>query len=132
MESDLDRITNWEPLAAQAGYRVRVLAELVNRTPQGLRNYVRTRWRVSTKTWLADLQMRAARRQLVAHMRPKQIAQHLGFQHATHFSRAFRIAHGTSPRAFLIDQAHELSARISILVCIFDFGPFSWLLSPLP
>lgn len=116
MESDLDRITDWEPLAEQAGYRVQVLAEFVHRTPQSLRNYVRKRWKMSTKTWLADLQMRTARRQLVAHVRPKEIAQHLGFQHATHFSRAFRIAHGTSPRAFLIDQANELSGKVSILV----------------
>lgn len=116
MESDLDQITDWDPLAELAGYRVQALAEFLHRTPQGLRNYVRKRWKVSTKTWLADLQMRAARRQLVAHARPKEIAQHLGFQHATHFSRAFRIAHGTSPRAFLIGQAKELSERVSILV----------------
>jgi AraC-like DNA-binding protein len=116
MESDLDRITDWEPFAEQAGYRVQALAESLHRTPQSLRNYVRKRWKVSTKTWLADLQMRAARRHLVAHSRPKEIAQHLGFQHATHFSRAFRSVHGTSPRAFLIDQASESSERVSKLV----------------
>ena|SRR6266487_2040577 len=116
MDSPLDRITDWNGLAEQAGFRVQALAEILHRTPKGLRDYVRLRWNRSTKTWLAGLQMRVARHRLLAGERPKEIAQLVGFQHATHFSRAFRIAHGVSPRAFLIDQIKESSRKGSKLV----------------
>ena len=116
MSSNLDRITDWNELAEQAGYRVQALAEILHRTPNGLRGYVRQRWNLSAKTWLAELQMRAARQRLLAGQRPKEIARHLGFEHATHFSRAFRFAHGASPRAFLIEQIKQSSKKRSRLV----------------
>src|SRR5437867_10467595 len=102
MASRLDIITDWEALATQAKFKVRVLARSAAVSPECLRLYVRKELQGSTKDRLTELQMREARRLVAQGQLVKEIAHTLGFAHATHFSRAFRAVHGVGPRAFMV------------------------------
>ena|SRR5437867_13109530 len=100
MASRLDSITDWETLARQAKFKVGVVARSAGISPERLRLYVQIRFKKSTKDWLTELRMREARRLLARGQLVKEIAHILGFEHATHFSRAFRTTLGNSPTEF--------------------------------
>ena len=116
MSARLEEITEWEVLARKSGYRVEVLASALGVSRQTLRHHTLQRLGVPTKVWLADLKMREARQLLKGCTRIKEIAQQVGFQHPTHFSRAFRSAHGTNPKAFLVLQINQFSRTCSKMV----------------
>lgn len=116
MSTRLEQITAWDAMAKKAGYRVEVLASTLGISRQALRKHTLQRVGVPTKAWLADLKMREARQLLKGYNRIKEIAQQVGFEHATHFSRAFRSVHGTNPKAFLVLQINQSSATCSRMV----------------
>jgi len=98
--SRLDRIADWEERARQSRFRVRALARNAGVSAECLRLHVRSRFEATTTNWLGELRMREARHLLAQGQLVKEIAHALGFTNSTHFSRAFRAAHGASPRNF--------------------------------
>ena len=102
MSSRLDVISDadWEALARKGGFKVGALAQRVGVSSECLRIYVRVRFHVPTKDWLAKLRLREAPKYLGEGQFVKEVAKILNFHEPTHFSRAFRRAHGCSPLAF--------------------------------
>jgi len=103
MGSRLDHITDWEERARSAGYRTDVLAIGAGVTRQQLNRHFRARWGAVAHLWIRRLRFSEALRLKQEGKLIKEIAQELGFQHATHFSRAFRRAQGTPPA----DLSHD-------------------------
>ena len=103
MGSRLDQITDWEERARTAGYRTDGLALGAGVTRQQLNRHFRARWGAVVHLWIERLRISEGLRLKQEGKRIKEIAQELGFQHATHFSRAFRRAQGTCPS----DLSHD-------------------------
>jgi len=101
MDRRLDPITNWDTRAREARYHVETLARSVRVTRQQLCRHFRIRFGFSTRAWLEKLKKQDAL-SLVQEGKPiQEIAQQLGYKHSTHFTRAFRRAHGSPPRSFV-------------------------------
>ena len=107
MTSRLDALPDLELLGRAAGFKVGALARSVGVSRESLRVYVQVRFHEAPKDWLARLRMREAQRLLSQGQLVKEITSTLGFQHATHFSRAFRRGCGSSPRVFVAVQTGE-------------------------
>ena len=114
MSSRLDAISDakWRRLARKAGFKVGVMARSAGISCEGLRIYLRLRFHASPKHWIAGLQMREAYRLLRKGQLVKEVADMLGFENPTHFSRAFRKECGNSPRVFASDRTHYSGAPL--------------------
>ena len=123
MSSRLDIITDWEELAKDSAFKVRVLARTVGVSSESLRLYVRNRFDVSPRKWLSEMRMREAQRMLVKGKLVKEVADALGFAHPTHFSRAFRMTHGISPRASVSLKSCGLLEKLGNWSGNLEIGP---------
>jgi transcriptional regulator GlxA family with amidase domain len=90
MDSRLNRIGDWEAEAALSGYRVSVLAQRLNITVRQLQRYFVEHHGVPPKIILQQFRIAKAQALLRQHLRIKEVASKVGFQHATHFSRALK------------------------------------------
>ena len=97
MGSRLDRVTDWAERAREAGYQISALAAGLDVTARHLRRYLRFSFDSAPKELLRRFQMETARELLDARHSVKEVSSEVGFQHATHFSRAFKQANGVAP-----------------------------------
>ena len=99
--SRLDRITDWEERAQQAGWRAAPLADNLEVSRQRLALYLRRQRGVGLVKWLRESRLRPALSLLDSESSIKKVAIELGFKEPTHFSRAFKRAFGVTPSGFL-------------------------------
>lgn len=110
MGSRLDRITDWEDRARKTAYQVSRLARQAETSRQHLNRHFHARIGLSAHQWIDQLRMEDGLL-LLRQGRPiKEIAQELGYQHATHFSRAIRRHFGANELMTLL-RSHPSTAR---------------------
>jgi len=98
MNSRLDRITNWEQLAAESGYRIGQLARNSGVSARQLRRYFQKQTGRRPKQWFDKLRAEAAARQLERGESVKNAAIDHGFKHPQSFTRFFARIKGTRPK----------------------------------
>ena len=127
MRSRLDRIDDWEERARRALYHVDTLAFEAGVTTEALRLYWSDQRRCCTKVWLKYLRALDALTLLHAGRQIKDVAAAVGFQHAGHFTRAFKAALHLSPRHYarlLSGHPPVLNLALPQLAKMVSF--FSW------
>ncbi len=111
--SRLERVGNWEALAAEARYRASALAKLCQVSPSQLRRYFKETFHSSPQEWLNRLRLEEAARLLLQPELPvKDIAWRCGFADTSHLSHAFHRHFGCSPSDFAAaKRSDKLPAR---------------------
>lgn len=109
MGSRLDSVTDWTERAKLGGFKLSAIAVRLGVSPRHLRRYFWLRFRLSPKDWLQQHRMEAAKSLLDAEHTIKEVSAIVGFQNATHFSRAFKRTTGVSPG----DYSHGFRACLS-------------------
>lgn len=108
---DRNRIPDWpdflERHADKVGNNVSKLAQAIGLSVRQLNRYIHNEFDLSTKDWLLRRKMEKAKNLLVEHRRVKPVAEALGYQHRTNFSRAFLKATGVSPLDFIRQQLRK-------------------------
>lgn len=89
---------SWEKLAAEALYQPAAVARLCNVSLRTLQRHFRKRYGTTVSTWLWRLRLAEAYRLIRSGESVKGAAFTLGFKQLSHFSRAFKEAHGIAPR----------------------------------
>jgi transcriptional regulator GlxA family with amidase domain len=100
MNSRLDRINNWQELAAKAKYVAKGLAARCGVESRQLERYFRAKQRKPPSMWLRDERMRRAVGLLLESVTIKEVHDELGYRSAAHFSHDFRERFGISPSQF--------------------------------
>ena len=98
MNSRLDRITNWEQLAAESGYRIGEMARNSGVSARQLRRYFQKQNGSRPKRWFDKLRADAAAQQLERGESVKTAALDNGFKHPQSFTRFFSRLKGTPPK----------------------------------
>ena len=98
MNSRLDRITNWEQLAAESRYRIGEMARNSGVSARQLRRYFQKQTGRRPKQWFDELRADAAARQLERGESIKNAAIDQGFKHPQSFTRFFSRIKGTPPK----------------------------------
>ena len=98
MQCRLEGIDDWEERARRALYHVDTLALGAGVTTEALRVHWWKQRRCCTKMWLEYLRALDALGLLSAGRQIKDVASMVGFQHRSHFSRAFFAAFKLSPK----------------------------------
>ena len=98
MNSRLDRITNWEQLAAKSGYRIGEMARNSGVSARQLRRYFQKQNGRRPKRWFDELRATAAARQLERGESVKNAALDHGFKHPQSFTRFFARIKGAPPK----------------------------------
>jgi AraC-like DNA-binding protein len=88
---------DWQRLARNAGYRATKLAELSQVSLRTLQRHFRAQYSQTVSDWLTELRLRDAEDRIRAGGRVKEVALDLGYKQLSHFSRAFKRAHGQPP-----------------------------------
>ena len=107
--SRLDRIGDWQDRATKARYGALRLALDVGVTRQQLNRYFRSRFGITAHGWLQQAKLKVGILMLRQGKSVKEVAGELGFQHSTHFSRAFRHACGESPTRTASAMPHRMT-----------------------
>jgi len=89
---------SWEKLAANAQYRPAALAVLCNVSLRTLQRHFQRTYRTTLSEWLNALRLAKAYERIRTGESVKFVAFELGFKQLSHFSRAFKEAHGVPPR----------------------------------
>jgi AraC-like DNA-binding protein len=100
LNSHLHLIRDWEARAAEVRFHAEQLASLSKCSLRQLERFFREKYRMSPQKWLDREQMRIAKGLLLEGMRVQDVADKVGFNHQSHFSRKFRQHFRLSPREF--------------------------------
>jgi len=100
MSSRLDRIRDWEKLAAECDYCAKKLAVRCRVSRQHLRRYFEEQFHVAPKTWLDDLRVRAAKARLKNGDAVKEVSADCHFRQPAAFTRFFKRLARTTPANF--------------------------------
>jgi AraC-like DNA-binding protein len=102
---------SWEELAVISGFRASTLAELCNVSLRTLERHFRKRYQTTVSVWLRDLRLAEAYQTIRSGEPIKTAAYNLSFKHPSHFSRAFKKAHGV-PSHLIPAQSPPLFKRL--------------------
>lgn len=97
MNTKLNYIQDWLPLAKQAKWSVARLAKLNGITERTLRRHFIKRTGKTPKDWLAEQRQKLAISLLLNGTSVKETASAICYQHAQSFSRAFKRRSGRCP-----------------------------------
>jgi len=111
--SRLDRIKDWEELAAAANFKVSRLAKLCCCSVRQLERYFAQTQRQSPHEWLHEVRMQRAVELLRDKTPVKQVAYMLGYRQPSHFMHDFKRYYGVSPRKFS-NAASGVAARENV------------------
>ena len=130
--SQLERITDWAPLAHEARYRAAELAKLNHISLRQLERFFMEHFRRPPQDWLDELRLIKAAVLLVSGHRVKEIAPTLGFSQVSHFSRRFGQYFGCRPVQFVRIHDQRLAERKKKLTAWFPNKaiPPDWLADP--
>lgn len=96
--SRLDNIENWPELVEKSNWSVAELATICGVTVRTLQRYIRSKFGRTPKAFIiGQRQKRALDLATEKGMSVKELAWHLQFKYATHFSREFKKYWGCSP-----------------------------------
>jgi AraC-like DNA-binding protein len=101
MHSRLDRITDWDVRAANAGCRIGILAKECGVSERQLRRYVRARFGQSPASWMTMTRLNTSTVLLARGLLVKEAAGKMGFKQPSHFSRRFKQFLHANPQAFI-------------------------------
>src|ERR1700722_1529412 len=95
------KVLEWERLAAQAGFRVTLLAKLCSMSTRQLERHFVAQVNTSPHRWMRELQCRLAK-ELIGRGEPqKSVASDLSFRSASHLCREFKKVYGAPPHSYL-------------------------------
>ena len=100
MGSRLDRVTDWDRIAKDAGYRGGKLADLLEVDRRQLNRYFHLHFNISAEEALQGLRIKVAEQLLNEGKMVKEVADELGYKNPTDFSYAFTRARGLRPTEF--------------------------------
>jgi AraC-like DNA-binding protein len=101
MNSRLSQITDWKAMAKLAHYSPKQLASRCKTSLRQLERYFNRTLAISPKKWLNQIRQQRAKELIQAGCFVKQVAAHLDYKQATHFSREFKRHHGVTPTEFV-------------------------------
>jgi AraC-like DNA-binding protein len=104
---------SWEKLAAEAQYRPRPLAALCNVSLRTLQRHFQKQYGTTLSAWLNALRIARAYERIRLGETVKAVAIELGFKQLSHFSRAFKQAHGVTPRLVAAQYQSPLARLLS-------------------
>lgn len=87
--SDMDRVEDWETLAKKAGYRVAPMAAAKGISVYWFEREFKRQFKRLPRDWVRELKFREVQRRRAQGELERSIARHLGYAHASNFSRAF-------------------------------------------
>ena len=130
--SQLERISDWAPLAQEARYRAAELAKLTRVSLRQLERFFMEHFRRPPQDWLDELRLIKAAVLLVSGHRVKEIAPTLGFRQVSHFSRRFVQYFGCRPIQFMRVHDQRLAERKKKFAAWFpnESIPPEWLADP--
>jgi transcriptional regulator GlxA family with amidase domain len=97
MNSRLHRIVNWPHLAQEANGSVKKLAKSLHVSVRTLERFFLTEKSQYPHSWLAEERQGRGMVMLSYGLSVKETAAQLGYEHATQFSREFKVHWGHSP-----------------------------------
>src|SRR5947208_3017609 len=97
MNNRLRYIHNWKELAAKADWSASMLANGCGVSLRTLQRYFGKEMGKSPKVWLAEQRQYQAMELLRKGHSVKELADRLGYEHPTHFSRDFKRYWGCTP-----------------------------------
>jgi AraC family transcriptional regulator len=97
MNSRLQYIQNWPMLAQKANWSAAILAKECGVSLRTLERYFNKTFSKSPHDWLSGDRHQRAIALLQSGDAVKGIAAYLGYKHATHFSREFKVHYGRCP-----------------------------------
>jgi AraC-like DNA-binding protein len=104
---------SWEKLAAKAQYRPAALAVLCNVSLRTLQRHFQRTYRTTLSVWLNASRLAKAYERIRSGESVKFVAFELGFKQLSHFSRAFKEAHGVPPRLIAAQCQSPLAKLLS-------------------
>jgi len=109
MNTRLNQVHNWVELANHANWSASALACECNVSLRTLQRYFRSRMGKNPKAWLFEQRQKQAAGLLRNGIAIKEVANHLGYAHATQFSREFKKYWGQSPtiRTRFLESGYE-------------------------
>jgi AraC-like DNA-binding protein len=111
MRHRLGSIQELEILARKAGYIVSIFAGYLGMSERQLERDFDEELNATPSAWIKDLQMNDAASHICNGIKISAVARMVGFKNATHFSRAFRRAKGSTPLAFFRDWIRKCRLR---------------------
>jgi len=132
MKSHLNRDRDWASWAEKAGYKARELARLRNTSSRHLERYFIDYFGKSPQEWLDELRLAKAALLLAHGGAVKEVANKLGFEDVSHFSRKFTRYHGCRPTRLIEihDQRKEKRKRQFQTWFPGEPVPDKWLVDP--
>ncbi len=112
---------SWERLAAEAQYRPVPLAALCNVSLRTLQRHFQKKYGTTLSAWLNALRLTKAYKRIRSGETVKAVAIELGFKQLSHFSRAFKQAHGVAPRLVAAQYQSPLARLLSTELPPADF-----------
>jgi AraC-like DNA-binding protein len=92
----------WRELAEKSSYSAKRLCKELNISRRQLERYTHEMFGISPQRWLHNQRLIAASELLKQEGSIKSVSFRLGFRWPSHFSREFKLYHGRSPKAFVI------------------------------
>jgi transcriptional regulator GlxA family with amidase domain len=99
VKTRLSQVTDWPALAREAHWNVTELARICHVSTRALQLFFLWNMGVGPKQYMRRLRQSGAALSLDGTRSVKQVAALLGYTHASHFSRDFKLFYGRPPSA---------------------------------
>jgi AraC-like DNA-binding protein len=111
MNTRLNHIKTWLPLAKQAGWSVTTLAKICGVSVRALeRHFQRTEGK-TPKAWLVEQRQKQAVELLRSGFSVKETSGGVGYRHPTTFAREFKKISGQCPTALTLAFEHDATDK---------------------
>jgi AraC-like DNA-binding protein len=102
-----NNLGRWRELAEKASYSAKRLCKELNISRRQLERYTHEVFGTSPQRWLHNQRLIAASELLKQENSIKSVSFRLGFRWPSHFSREFKLFHGRSPKAYIIQSRSQ-------------------------